>query len=494
MFDNIRADLRAHGGQWGAQGFWAMVVYRFGRWRYTVRPVALRKAVSLIYRIVFKLVQISTGIELPCEVEIGRGFVIDHFGGIVISGFAKFGDGCRIRNGVVVGLARVGDPCAPVIGNNVDIGTGAKLLGRITIGDNVRDRRERGGHARRARRQHRRRRAGGRQAESAPMSGARIGVVAIGRNEGERLRRCLESVMNGAVCVVYVDSGSTDGSAALAAELGASVVSLDMAHPFTAARARNEGAARLAALRPELAFIQFVDGDCTVDSAWLASAQAFLGEHADVAAVCGRRRERFPDRSIYNRLCDIEWNTPIGEAKACGGDVLMRAEALRQVGGYRNDLIAGEEPELCVRLRAKGWRIWRLDAEMTLHDAAITRLGQWWKRAMRSGHAYAEGARLHGAPPECHWVREARSALAWGVALPLAIVAGAALLGPWALLALAVYPLQVARLFGKAEGLPRIRFARAFFLLLGKFAEAAGELRFFARSRRGRPGRLIEYK
>lgn len=137
MFEHIRDDLRAHGGHWGAQGFWAMVVYRFGRWRYGVRPVLLRKLFSLFYKIAYKLVQIVTGIELPCEAEVGRGFVIDHFGGIVVSGHAKFGDHCRIRNGVVVGLARVDDPCAPVIGHHVDIGTGAKVLGRITVGDHA---------------------------------------------------------------------------------------------------------------------------------------------------------------------------------------------------------------------------------------------------------------------------------------------------------------------------------------------------------------------
>jgi len=137
MFENIRQDLRAHGGHWGAQGFWAMVVYRFGRWRYGVRPAVLRKFFSLMYRIGFKMIQITTGIELPCEVEIGRNFVIDHFGGIVISGYAKFGDNCRIRNGVVVGLQRVDQPTAPVIGDNVDIGAGAKVLGAIKVGSNV---------------------------------------------------------------------------------------------------------------------------------------------------------------------------------------------------------------------------------------------------------------------------------------------------------------------------------------------------------------------
>ena len=137
IFFNIRADLRAHGGQWGAQGFWALVVYRFGRWRYGIKSALLRKPFSLLYRLLYKLIQILTGIELPCEVAIGRHFVIDHFGGIVISGYARFGDNCRIRNGVVVGLRRVGEPCAPSIGNNVDIGAGAKVLGAISIGNNV---------------------------------------------------------------------------------------------------------------------------------------------------------------------------------------------------------------------------------------------------------------------------------------------------------------------------------------------------------------------
>ena len=137
MYENIRQDLRTYGGHYGSQGFWVMVVYRFGRWRYGVRTVWLRKLLSGVYRVLFKGVQILTGIELPCEVELGRNFMIDHFGGIVVSGFARFGDNCRIRNGVVVGLARTDDPCAPQIGHNVDIGTGAKLLGRIRIGNNV---------------------------------------------------------------------------------------------------------------------------------------------------------------------------------------------------------------------------------------------------------------------------------------------------------------------------------------------------------------------
>ena len=137
MFNQIKQDLASYQGDWAAQGFWVMLVYRFGKWRYSIDNIILRKLCSFLYKFFYKIVQIITGIELPCEVEIGKNFVIDHFGGIVISGYAKFGDNCRIRNGVVVGLKNVNDPCAPQIGNNVDIGAGAKLLGNIKIGNNV---------------------------------------------------------------------------------------------------------------------------------------------------------------------------------------------------------------------------------------------------------------------------------------------------------------------------------------------------------------------
>ena len=138
MFVNVRADFAAHGRNWGSQGFWAMLVYRFGRWRYGVKPTVLRKLLSAVYKILFKLIQIVTGIELPCEVQLGRGFVIEHSGGIVISGYARFGNNCRIRNGVVVGLARIEEPGAPQLGDDVDVGAGAKLLGNIRIGNHVR--------------------------------------------------------------------------------------------------------------------------------------------------------------------------------------------------------------------------------------------------------------------------------------------------------------------------------------------------------------------
>lgn len=321
-----------------------------------------------------------------------------------------------------------------------------------------------------------------------------IGVVVIGRNEGERLRKCLESVKEIADWVVYVDSGSTDGSVAMALGMGLGVVELDLSTPFTAARARNEGFKKLLEIAPDLAYVQFVDGDCEIVGGWLETAAAFLNGHDDVAMVCGRLRERYPEQSIYNLLCDIEWDTPVGISKACGGIAMARLGALIEVGGYRADLIAGEEPELCVRLRAVGWQIWRLNAEMALHDAAMTRFGQWWKRAMRGGYAYAEGAYLHGASPERHWVKESRRIWVWSLGIPVVTVILVIWLGIWGLAIPMIYPVQVARLALRGTRSVRENWWRALFLVLGKFPEVLGQLNFLYNRRAGKTARLIEYK
>jgi GT2 family glycosyltransferase len=320
--------------------------------------------------------------------------------------------------------------------------------------------------------------------------GDSLAAVVIGRNEGARLVRCLSSLAGGVARIVYVDSGSTDGSVEAARGLGALVVTLDPALPFTAARARNAGWAALETDPPDA--VLFVDGDCEVQPGWITTAQAFLAAHPKVAVVCGRRRERFPEASVYNRLCDREWNRPAGETASCGGDALIRWAALTAVGGYDPGLIAGEEPDMCLRLRDRGWTIWRLNAEMTLHDAAITRLSQWAKRCRRTGHAYAEGAFRHGGarlggPGQ-------RRALIWGVILPLLALSGTAFT-PWATLLFLAWPLQILRLAAR----PPQRFARetweeAFFLTLAKFPEARGVVTFHIGRLMGRRQRLIEYK
>jgi len=321
-----------------------------------------------------------------------------------------------------------------------------------------------------------------------------VGVVVIGRNEGERLKKCLETVVGIASRVVYVDSGSTDESVGMARSRGVEVVELDMRVPFTAARARNDGVRRLRELAPSLAYVQFLDGDCELIPGWVEKAAIFLDEHDGVAVVSGRLREKYPDRTIYNMLCDIEWDTPIGEVKSCGGIAMIRLDALEGVQGFRIELIAGEERDLCVRLRVAGWRIWRLSEEMALHDAAISRFGQWWKRTLRGGYAFAQGAYLHGAPPECHGVRESRSAWFWGLGIPLVVMGIAQLYGVWALALLSIYPLQVTRLALRGGRTPRENWLRAGFLVLGKFPEMVGQIKFLFHRYLGGQSRLIEYK
>jgi len=325
-----------------------------------------------------------------------------------------------------------------------------------------------------------------------------IGLVAIGRNEGQRLRQCLVSATDKVARVVYVDSGSTDGSLELARSLGADTVELDLSIPFTAARARNEGFARLLELAPDIEFVQFVDGDCEVVDGWIELAQQELAAKPELAVVCGRRRERFPNATAYNRLCDIEWDTPIGEAKACGGDSMMRVKAFEQVGGFNPALIAGEEPELCVRLRQNGWKIERLDAEMTLHDAQMTGFDQWWKRSQRAGHAYAEGSWLHGNTPERHWVKDTVRIWLWGFVLPVLALGTAWFTHGWSLLLLAGYPVLSYRIYRRMQEertLPAKDAALyAISCVLGRFPQLQGQIQFHQRRLLGQPSNLIEYK
>lgn len=329
---------------------------------------------------------------------------------------------------------------------------------------------------------------------SAEQTPHNVGIVVIGRNEGDRLAACLTSLINVNAAVVYVDSGSTDGSISVARMFGIPVVELDAQNRFTAARARNEGFRHLTKLGSTLKYVQFIDGDCELAADWLDQAVLFLEKHEHVAAVCGRLREKSPDNSIYNALCDIEWDGPIGEARFCGGNAMIRADAFRSMQGFRADLIAGEEPDLCARLRASGWKIWRLESPMAVHDAAILRFSQWWNRAVRGGYALAEISNLHSRTSEQLWTREARSVWLWAFLLPTAIFVGAVGLGLWASAFFLVYPLQIVRLALRGTRSTFENWCHATFLVVGKFPELVGQFRFLRDRYLGKGSSIIEYK
>jgi GT2 family glycosyltransferase len=311
-----------------------------------------------------------------------------------------------------------------------------------------------------------------------------VGFVVIGRNEGERLARSLASIAPVSDRIVYADSGSADGSLALARSLGAQTVVAE-GSPMTAARGRNAGFEALRKHFPECDLVHFIDGDCVIEPDWVDKAAEFLDEHPGAAVACGRRYEAHPDASFYNRIIDDEWNTPVGRALACGGDALMRVDAFEQIGGFRSGLVAGEEPDLCARLREAGWEIWRLDARMTRHDAAIHSLSQWMSRAARSGYGYAQVWSAARNSPNRPYGREMASTFAWVAVIPAAIVLVAlAARQPLLLLAVpAVYVLQIARIAARKGIGSAYSWKYAALMMCAKLGEAKGILKYFLTSK-----------
>jgi GT2 family glycosyltransferase len=323
-------------------------------------------------------------------------------------------------------------------------------------------------------------------------SSHRVGVVVIGRNEGPRLRTALASARRESPACIYVDSGSADGSPELARGLGIDTWELDPGEPFSAARGRNEGFERLLALHPDLELVQFLDGDSELAPGWTAAAAPRFDADPALAVVCGELRERAPDASTFQRLCALEWTAPPGETTACGGNTMLRVAALRAAGGFRSDLVAGEEPELCLRLRRLGWRLERIAAPMASHDAGMSHVSEWWQRNLRAGRAYAHGAWLHGTGPERYCVREVLANWLWGLVLPCAVLAGTALASPAWLLALAVYPALYGRIAhaARARGFdPADARLYARWVLLAKLPQALGQCRFVLDLVTGRVGR-----
>lgn len=331
------------------------------------------------------------------------------------------------------------------------------------------------------------------------MTAGEIAAVVIGRNEGSRLDESLRSVQAAGLRLVYADSGSADGSAEVARDLGVPVVILDPASPFSAGRGRNEGLQEALNRWPELAYVMFLDGDCVLDPGFPAAAVACFEQHQDCAIVTGHLAEQFPERSIYNRLCQIEWRSPAGRMtnmNSLGGIMAVRISTFRSVGGFNLKAIAGEEPDLGARLLMAGYAIIKIDAPMATHDAQMVKFSQWWKRAVRAGHALAYRFSQHGRTELRDGRRELLSALFWGFALPLIVLV---LLWPthgFSLLLLGGYLLFAARVYRRYRA-HDLNASDAklvtLFIIYGKFAHVAGILTFCRNLVRGE-FRIIEYK
>jgi GT2 family glycosyltransferase len=327
-----------------------------------------------------------------------------------------------------------------------------------------------------------------------------LGIVVIGRNEGERLRLCLESIYDEpSGFVIYVDSGSTDNSVSIARSFGVEVLELDPGQPFSAARARNEGWARLSELDSAIQLVQFVDGDCTLMMGWLDAAHSALLENPMRAAVIGQLRERNPEATPYNRLCALEWHSPPGDLTNFGnfgGLSMMRVDVLRKLGGFNANVIAGEDSELGVRMILAGYKVTKIDQPMAIHDANITTFGQWWIRAVRAGHAIGQRSRLNGKTKLKDCMKELSSTWLWGIGLPLAVLAAlipshglsTLLLGGYLMLFYRVRRYRCSQ--GDSQ---RDASLYAKFLLIAKFANGIGLIKFYLNSM-ARRYRIIEYK
>jgi GT2 family glycosyltransferase len=325
------------------------------------------------------------------------------------------------------------------------------------------------------------------------------GCVIIGRNEAARLPATFASVKAAAIPFVYVDSGSHDKSVAIAEAAGASVVNLDPARPFTAARARNEGLAALVRDHPDLMFVMFLDGDCLLDPDFVALGVAAMNADRDCAIVVGQLSEASPDTSIYARMCSVEWTAPVGpitDFNSFGGIMLVRISDFQRVGGFNETMIAGEDPEFAVRLGLAGRAAIRIDAPMAAHRADIVRFSQWWQRAVRGGHAMAHRYHLHGRSRIRDCKRQYWSTMFWGGAVPAAALLFAPFTRGLSLLLLAGFGVLSARMtahYRRSGTKPLLAIQLAGFGVLAKVANFIGVVRFFLHRLRGKT-ELLEYK
>ncbi|PCJ49783.1 MAG: glycosyl transferase [Gammaproteobacteria bacterium] len=327
----------------------------------------------------------------------------------------------------------------------------------------------------------------------------KLGFVIIGRNEGERLTSGFKAIEK--LCpqssLVYVDSGSTDHSVELAESYGFSVVELDLSIPFTAARARNAGFKYLTESNPQIEFVQFMDGDCELIQGWASAAVHALSQSDNVAIVSGRRNEKFPNKSLYNTLIDIEWNTPVGETLAVLGDMCVKVNVFKEVNGFSEKIIAAEDDDICIRIRAQGYKVYRLDQSMSYHDANILSLKQWLRRSKRGGHGFANINYLHSSGPEKYFRRELRSVYLWGGIVPITFTI-TLFVNPYiSFVILAFYMMMMIKIIffriGESDSF-RVAILYGALIMIGKIPEFFGTIEFWKNHLLSKQHQLIEYK
>jgi cellulose synthase/poly-beta-1,6-N-acetylglucosamine synthase-like glycosyltransferase len=325
-----------------------------------------------------------------------------------------------------------------------------------------------------------------------------VSVVVIGRNEGARLRDCFTSIKNIEhegydLEYIYSDSGSTDNSLEIAAEFGIPALALKPEFP-TAALGRNAG---WRASKGD--FILFLDGDSAVEPDFLSQALPWF-EDPKLAVLFGWRRERYPEHSIFNRVLDLDWCCDIGIAPFCGGDAIFRRKVLEQTGGYDYSLIAGEEPDLCRRLRDFGYYIRCVEKVMSKHDLAMYRWKQYWRRLLRAGHAFAEISARYRNTSEPIWLSESRHNMAIAViqtiAMMLTLVLIFVLHSLWPLVVLGIAAMLLTlNTMWRRSYLKTDRFTLLLYSIHGHMQQipiAVGQIGWLLT--RKRQQRLIEYK
>jgi GT2 family glycosyltransferase len=327
------------------------------------------------------------------------------------------------------------------------------------------------------------------------MTLPQLAIVVIGRNEGERLRGCIDALIQSTHQIVYVDSGSTDGSVQMARSRAITVIELDMSKPFSAARARNVGFAKVRQAYPDASFVQFVDGDCFVEAQWLTTGVHLLQSRPDWVAVFGKLTERFPEKSIYNYFSQMTWNPHAeGAVDYVGGNLMVRVDAVEKIGGFREHFTVCEDHDLAIRLRSHGGTIWYTPVPMATHDLAVYAFGPWWTRAARGGYGHglivSHHAKTPGRPHHREWMR----CWFWGLGVPLLSVAGVWALGWIGLAPLLLYPVSFVRMYLRPRDQNGGDARYAGLTLTSHIAEMVGQVEFLFDKWRGKQAKLIEYK